>query len=113
MDDANPVACSLAAGDLERRLVAIAKLGADSLTGRTVEGGRYLLRFRDDATTRGRLRAIVAAEAECCSFLELALGEEAGELVLSISAPEDAEPVADELARAFAGREEPLRRSPS
>jgi hypothetical protein len=104
MTDAKPVACSLSAGDLEQRLAAIAAIGADSLIARSVEGGRHELRFRADATTRERLEAIVAAEAECCSFLDLALHEDGGELVLSIAAPTDAQPIADELAAAFAMR---------
>jgi hypothetical protein len=103
MTDTKPVACSLGAGDLEQRLAAIAAIGADSLIGRSVEGGRHLLRFRGDAATRQRLEEIVVAEAECCSFLELSLREDAGELVLSIAAPADAQPLADDLAAAFAG----------
>jgi hypothetical protein len=104
MTDTTPVACSLGAGDLTRRLAAIAEIGADSLIGRGVEGSRHLLRFRADALTRARLEEIVAAEAECCSFLDLSLGEDAGELVLSIAAPADGRPIADELAGAFAKR---------
>lgn len=45
----------------------------------------------------------MAAEADCCSFLDLALGERDGELVLTVAAPADAQPVADDLALAFAG----------
>ncbi len=44
---------------------------------------------------------IIAAEAECCSFLELSLSEDGHELVLSIAAPKDGQAVADELADAF------------
>ena len=103
MTDTKPVACSLGADDLDQRLAAIAELGADSLIGKSVEGGRHLLRFCADAAARTRLEEIVAAEAECCSFLDLSLREDAGELVLSIAAPADAQSLADELARAFGG----------
>jgi hypothetical protein len=61
-----PVVCSLGADDLERRLAAIAELGAESLIDRRQDGGRHLLRFRSDA--RERLEDIVRAEAECCAF---------------------------------------------
>lgn len=103
MTDALPIACSLDAGDLKQRLAAIAEIGAESLLGRETDGGRHLLRFRSDAETRRRLEEIVAAEAECCSFLDLTLEERSDELILSVAAPENGQAVADELAAAFGG----------
>lgn len=88
---------------MSRRLAAVARLGRESLIGREAQGTRHLLRFRSDALTRRRLEEIVAAEAKCCSFLDLELDERGGELVLSVAAPEDGQPVADELVAAFAG----------
>jgi hypothetical protein len=102
MTEALPIACSLDPGDLKRRLTAIAAIGAASLLGHESEGTRHLLRFRSDAATRRRLEEIVAAEAACCAFLDLKLEERGGELVLSVEAPEDAQPIADELAATFA-----------
>jgi len=103
MTDPAPATCSLGPGALEQRLAAIAEIGADSLISRDVEGGRHLLRFRADATTRRRLEEIVAAEAECCSSLELSLDQEGDELVLAIAAPRQAQALAGGLAGAFAG----------
>lgn len=103
MTDQDPVACSLEAGALEQRLAAIAEIGADSLISRQAEDGRHLLCFPADAETRRRLEELIAAEAECCSFLDLSLDQEAGDLVLSIAAPRDAQALADGLAGAFAG----------
>jgi len=103
MTEAPPIACSLRAGDLQQRLAEIAVIGKESLAGRETEEGRHLLRFRSDAETRRRLEAILAAEAECCSFLDLTLEESGRELILSIASPEDGQTVADELAAAFAG----------
>lgn len=103
MTERTLIACSLGASDLRQRLDEIAEVGAESLIERSADGARHLLRFRSDPETRRRLEAIVAAEAKCCSFLDLSLAEEGGELVLSISAPEDGQPIADELAAAFAG----------
>jgi hypothetical protein len=102
MTEALPMACSLGASELRQRLDEIAAIGAESLIGRSEEDGRHLLRFRSDARTRRRLAAVVAAEAECCSFLALSLEQRGDELVLSIGAPEDGQPIADELAAAFA-----------
>ena len=63
--------------------------------------GAGTLRFRANGDTRARLEAIVAAEAECCPFLNMDLREEAGALVLEIRAPQGAEPVVAEMVSAF------------
>jgi hypothetical protein len=102
MTNEKPAACSLGSSQLERRLAAIAEVGAESLISRAVDGdGRHLLRFRPQAGVGDRLEEIVAAEAECCSFLDLRLSEEKGALVLSIAAPASGRTVADGLAEAF------------
>lgn len=104
MSNEKPIACSLGADDLGRRLEEISAVGAASLIAREDEGGRHILRFHSDAETRRRLEAIVAAEAECCSFLNLELTERVGELVLTLTAADAGRPVADELAAAFGPR---------
>ncbi len=103
MTDENRSACSLGAGELEQRLAAIAEIGAGSLISRRFEDGRHLLRFRAGGDARRRLEEIVAAEAECCSSLDLSLSEEGDELTLSIAAPRHARALADGLAGAFDG----------
>jgi len=102
-EEVTPNVCSLGARDLEERLAQIAEIGADSLIEHSVDRGRHLLRFRSDAATRRRLEEIVEAESRCCSFLDLSLKRQGGELVLSIGAPDAGQPVADELAAAFSG----------
>ncbi len=97
-----PIACSLGADDLAARLETIAAIGAESLISRDTEGDTQLLRFRREEGVRRSLEAIVAAEARCCSFLEMEIRDEAGALVLVIDAPAEAAPVAAELAAAFA-----------
>jgi len=101
MKDDTPPACSLEAAQLERRLAAIAAIGAEHLIAHDIEGGCHILRFRAEDGARRRLDEIVGAEKECCSFLDLSLAEAGDELVLSIGAPEHAEAVADRLAEAF------------
>jgi hypothetical protein len=101
MSEELPLACSLEAGPLEKRLAAISELGEQSLLGSTVDRDRRVLRFRADANTRERLREIVAAEAECCAFLDLDLSEEDGAVVLTIAAPQGAGEMADGLAATF------------
>lgn len=106
MANDTPIACSLAAGDLERRVAEIAEVGAESLLSREAQGGGHRLRFRKDDATRQRLEGIVTAEAECCAFLDLSLGEDDGELILWIAGPEDARALADGLAGAFGDSQE-------
>jgi hypothetical protein len=101
MTDRLPIACSLGADDLRRRLEEIAALGAKGLRSRSAEGDVRVLRFRPDPPIRRRLEEVIAAESGCCAFLELGLTEEDGDLILRIAAPEDGMPVADELALAF------------
>jgi hypothetical protein len=96
-----PIVCSLGADDLAARLDLIAALGAAHLISRGTDGATQLLRFKDDDGVRRSLEGIVAAEASCCSFLEMEIREEAGALVLVIDAPADAAPVAAGLAAAF------------
>jgi hypothetical protein len=103
MTEETPIACSLGAAQLEDRLAAIAEIGASGLIAHSNDGGRHWLRFRAEPVIAERLEAIVAAESECCSFLDMSLSREGDELVLTIGAPEDAQAVADELAGAFTG----------
>jgi hypothetical protein len=101
MTEQKPLACSLGTSDLRRRLEEIAEIGAASMIGRNREDDLHVLRFRSSVETRRRLERIVAAEAECCSFLDLKLSERDGELILSVAAPEGTQPIVEKLASAF------------
>jgi hypothetical protein len=93
------IACSLSAEELPERLAEMAAIGRDSLVSVSPEG---VLRFHGTAGTRERLEGIIAAESACCSFLGFDLREEAGALVLAVTAPNGAEPLALDLVNAFA-----------
>jgi hypothetical protein len=103
MPEERTIACSLNAGDLRLRLAEIAAVGAESLISHSREGERHLLRFRSDAEARQRLEQIVAAESQCCGFLDIRLEEQGAELVLLLAGPNGGQAVADELALAFVG----------
>ena len=94
------IVCSLGADALPKRLAEIRAIGRESLVAVSPEGA---LRFRADRATRARLGAVLAAESACCSFLDFDSRERDGELVLTIAAPEGAEPLAFDLVNAFAG----------
>ncbi len=96
-----PIACSLNVGELSRRLDRIARIGSRSWHGADSDGRRHSLSFRDDRETRTELEGVIAAERECCPFLGLTLDQGDGELVLTIDAGSEGEPIAAELARMF------------
>ena len=100
-----PMACTLGTGDLEQRLAEIAALGAERLISHEADGDRQLLRFHSDADTRRRLERIVAAEGECCAFLDLNLSDDHGELLFSIAAPPGGAAFAAGLAETFGAAE--------
>jgi hypothetical protein len=111
MSSETPIACSLDAAELDARRAEIAAVGTEALRSVDADG---TLRFRSDTETRRRLEAIVAAEAQCCSFLDMRLRPEGDELALTIVAPSGAEAAAQDLVDAFAGGAgQPSRRSAS
>jgi hypothetical protein len=106
-----PVACSLSAAELPVRLAEMSAIGREALLGVERDGGTATLRFRSAADTQERLSAIVAAEAQCCAFLEMTLEEAPQGMALTIKAPVAAESVLDDLVSAFsAGRPEGMSR---
>ncbi len=100
-----PIACSLTAAEMPKRLAEMAAIGQSSLLSVDTLDARAVLRFRAGAEMRERLEAIVVAEAQCCAFLCMELRDEDDTLVLSVQAPEGAEPVMGDLVAAFSGRE--------
>jgi hypothetical protein len=100
MSSDTPIACSLSADELPRRLDEMRGIGRDALLSVDADGAMH---FRADHKTRERLEAVIAAESSCCAFLSFELRDEGEELVLSIAAPASAEPLARDLVHAFAG----------
>ena len=105
MTDPKPIACTLGESDLRQRLDEIAALGADSLLGHESKDGVHTLRFRPDERAHHRLEQIAAAEAQCCSFLDLRITKCDDELLLTIATAEGGEQMAEALALSFLQRE--------
>jgi len=98
-----PIACTLDPAEMPRRGDEIRSLGRDGLEA--VERGRRhaTLRFRPDPEIRARVEDIVAAESRCCAFLDFTLAHDDGATVLTIAAPEGAEPAVQSLTDLFSG----------
>lgn len=98
-----PIACSLSAAELPERLAQIADLGRAALVDVHVDSSRAVLRFAAGAEVRGRVRAIVAGESQCCAFLTLRVTDEPDAVVLIIDAPAGAEGALEQFVAAFRG----------
>jgi hypothetical protein len=96
-----PIACSLTAAELETRVAEMGALGTEALVTTTRDSSTLTLRFRGGREVHGRVRDVAAAETQCCGFLEIAVEEHGDEATLRIQAPPGAEPVLDDLMRAF------------
>ncbi|HKE79162.1 MAG TPA: hypothetical protein VKB54_07630 [Solirubrobacteraceae bacterium] len=102
-----PIACSLSATELPVRREQMAALGRDALLRARVESAHAELRFAAERGIHARVLAFAAAESECCAFLTMRVDAVPGAVVLSIDAPEGAEPVLCELVEAFTPRQAP------
>jgi hypothetical protein len=102
MPEELPIACSLSATELPKRLQQMAELGRDALLAVCNDGPRAQLRFAAGSSVRARVDAIVAAESHCCAFLTMQVTDESDTVVLTIDAQEGAELVLAELVDAFA-----------
>jgi len=88
-----PIACTLTPDDMTARLAVIDALAADGLLDRTPTETGLRLRLRDTPEIERRTRELVAAESQCCAFLDFELGRDGDDLVLDITGPDDARPV--------------------
>jgi hypothetical protein len=95
----HPIACTLSPAGYRQRTDELTKLAARALLSRQQNGGGQRLVFTDTAENERDLRAAIAAEADCCAFLELKLTRTLDGLVLDITGPPDAQHVMTELFR--------------
>ena len=96
-----PVACTLDPAEMPQRGHEIHALGRDGLEAFERGERQVSLRFRRDPAIRERVERIVAAESRCCAFLDLTLVDTDDATVLTIAAPEGAEPAVHQLADLF------------
>ena len=92
-----PIACSLPPADLAERRALIDRIARDTLLAREAIEGGARLRFAAGPGTELSLRNLIAAEAECCSFLRMELSHDGDELKLDVTGPEEAQPIIAEM----------------
>jgi hypothetical protein len=85
---AQPLECRLDAADLVDRIEAWREV-VQRATSRGLEGDCVVAVYPKDAQLLGRLRELIAAEAECCSFLHFSLEETPDTILTELRLPED------------------------
>jgi hypothetical protein len=93
------IACTLSAGDYKERLAQIAELAGDALLSHVQEGP--VLRLIYAASAADRVREMVRRERDCCAFLTFELREEGEQVIVTISAPEEARAAAETMFDQF------------
>lgn len=80
------IACTLTPADLAAQSGRWERLAARAMTGRaeTADGLRII--FRPEPGAEEELRALAAAENECCSWAEWRVEAEEGQIVLAVRA---------------------------
>ena len=92
-----PIACTLGGSDRRTRAAAIRELGERALIGLDASDRRARLRFQGQ---RDRVEALVAAESQCCAFLQFTMAEDGEETEVEIRTPEGGEPLLRALVAA-------------
>jgi len=96
-----PLACSLRGDDLANRRDWLGELAGRALgVERSARGVRVA--FPNDAGLEAELRALAAAESECCRFLSIEVHRAGDSLELDVAGPPDARPIIDEMFAAQA-----------
>src|SRR5688572_20921513 len=97
-----PIACTLPADQLQRRLEEVDAIARDALRSRRPISGGARMTFDDGPGVRGRLERFIAAEAECCPFLTMTLRPDRDSLVLDVTGSPAAAPMIEALFAADA-----------
>ena len=90
-----PIACTLSAAEQRERAALAHGLVADSLIDSAVTDRGAILRFQPEAESE--LKQLIAAESECCAFLDFDLRRKDGALSLTVEGPPAAHPIIVEL----------------
>lgn len=98
--DGTAIACTLGANDFKARTDEIRHLARRSLRYASREPQALRLVYEPEA--RHEVRALVAKEQQCCSFLNFSVREDTGSIELTIYAPASATEAADALFDHFA-----------
>ncbi len=80
--------CSLEGQELSDRVDEWARLMGRA-TSRRVEKGRIVSTYPREQSLLDQLSGLIAAEAECCSFMNFRVEEQADQVVVELSVPDE------------------------
>ena len=86
MEKTEPIACSLTESELTERMASWREVASRG-TSRYAEKGRIVSSYRRDERLLQQLRELIAAEAECCSFMQFNIEERPEEVVVELRVP--------------------------
>ena len=88
MTNTETLACSLSGPDLVERIREWGHV-ASHATSRHVEKGRIVSTYPPDQQLLRQLRKLIAAEAECCPFMQFTVEEGPDQVEVELRVPED------------------------
>ena len=94
-----PIACTLTGGAFRERVAWIRHLNQDGLQSHERTATSLALHYATDV--RERVYQLVRQEAECCGFLMFAVDDTPNEIRVTITVPDRAREVADQLFEPF------------
>lgn len=92
-----PVACSLTSADARSRQAEWRRLLRGAALTRNALPGGMRIELHSDESVRSELARLVQLERVCCPFLDFAIEESDGKLILTVAAPPEAEPLVQDL----------------
>ena len=97
--DETPIACTLGGNDYQERLARIAELNRDGLQSHRRHAKTLELHYA--TAVRDRVHQLLKQEAECCAFLGFAVNETDDQVIVTVTVPERAGEIADDLLAPF------------
>lgn len=82
------IACSLSGPELLERIKEWREV-ASRATSRQIQGDRIVATYPPDRQLVQQLHGLIAAEAECCSFMRFEVHEGPDQVVVELQVPED------------------------
>ena len=93
-----PIACTLSPAGLRDRRADWQALADRALIAAERSGPALVRqRYRDDPGVAEELERLATLERECCAFLAMTVRRAAGEVVLEVAGPAEAEPVLEQF----------------